>query len=512
MVLLWWAILSVRLPSSMLASSRPWARAITMEDSLQDELERQLREALNNVPDEERRASDQRIIDNFVDQKKTQLNPVQDDLNRRLDDIQDSLEEKVEAQLTELREETAAKIDAAVASLLSSKQKSDSSPVPGENCGQVALNSVIPKVARIVVAGSVTSLGQRLLTTLSKKQPGWKLVALVSEPDKAPPFPDEVECRAYSPFTPSSLARVVADADALVVLCDRPCGAGGVEPKVMGRLMNAIGKKLRRLLIVSAHGVERTSQLPYSLQNALGGALDRQRAAEQEAVLRAQETKGGLPAYSIARFGKISDVDDLAATDSTRVELAPGDALSADIPSNVASDLLMEALLRDDAVNATFSAAVGDSISWEDEFIKLVGPELLRIRLEKVQPNQVVEWLRDWAQLFLRPGSGLTTPVQIVEVNGGVLLRFIDQGVGYRDFDEDDSSDAKWKDAVALRSAKEGGRPGKSDGALRIVAESTPFARVRVCRAEMDNGATVKPMSEAAILQRLERDLKSLES
>ena len=43
-------------------------------------------------------------------------------------------------------------------------------------------------------------------------------------------------------------------------------------------------------------------------------------------------------------------------------------------------------------------------------------------------------------------------------------------------------------------------------GALRLLAEARPAARVRVARSEME-GKLVKEMSEAAILEQLERDL-----
>ena len=49
----------------------------------------------------------------------------------------------------------------------------------------------------------------------------------------------------------------------------------------MKALMKAVGKRTRRLLMVSCHGVERTRELPFSLQNLMG-SLDLQRGAEQE--------------------------------------------------------------------------------------------------------------------------------------------------------------------------------------------------------------------------------------
>ena len=54
-------------------------------------------------------------------------------------------------------------------------------------------------------------------------------------------------------------------------------------------------------------------------------------------------------------------------------------------------------------------------------------------------------------------------------------------------------------------------KAGKPDGALLLTAEEEPTPRVRVTRAEMDEGVVVKEMSEAAVLERLAKDLDALE-
>ena len=59
--------------------------------------------------------------------------------------------------------------------------------------------------------------------------------------------------------------------------------------------------------------------------------------------------------------------------------------------------------------------------------------------------------------------------------------------------------------------AHETGEPHSGEAA-EPTAEAEPEPRVRVCRAEMKEGVVVKEMSEATVLQRLERDLKALEA
>ena len=54
-------------------------------------------------------------------------------------------------------------------------------------------------------------------------------------------------------------------------------------------------------------------------------------------------------------------------------------------------------------------------------------------------------------------------------------------------------------------------KAGKPDGALLLVAETLPAPRVRVTRAEMDEGVVVKEMSEAAVLARLNKELAAVD-
>jgi hypothetical protein len=69
-----------------------------------------------------------------------------------------------------------------------------------------------------------------------------------------------------------------------------------------------------------------------------------------------------------------------------------------------------------------------------------------------------------------------------------------------------ESKDDKW----AAASVADGGRL-QTDGALKIVAETAPYVRVRVMRSEMEDGAQLKEMTEATLLEKLPRDLDKLE-
>ena len=69
--------------------------------------------------------------------------------------------------------------------------------------------------------------------------------------------------------------------------------------------------------------------------------------------------------------------------------------------------------------------------------MKLVGPELLRVPLQSLSAEDAVGWVRGFAREFLKPGKKLTTPIEVVDVPGGALLRFLKSGSGYDDDDED---------------------------------------------------------------------------
>jgi len=302
-------------------------------------------------------------------------------------------------------------------------------------------------------------------------------------------------------------------------------GAGGIEPEVVPKLVKALGPGLRRMIMISSHGVERVDRMPFSLQNAFSGALDKQRAAEQEFVLHARKH---VPCFSLLRVGKLKDDSGALpagafsgdAAPSTRADLAAGDNLGGELPMSTAASVLVQTLRRDAAVNASFSLGApgsadasgpplkSDGAHWDDQFLKLIGPEVYRRGLDAISSDEAQVWLREWARRFLRPGSQLTTPVAVEDTDDGVLLRFLTVATGYADFDVEETDDEKW---AATKPGAMEAKAGKPDGALLLTAESRPNPRVRVSRAEMAKGVVVKEMSEATVLSRLDKDLTSLE-
>lgn len=144
-------------------------------------------------------------------------------------------------------------------------------------------------------------------------------------------------------------------------------------------------------------------------------------------------------------------------------------------------------------------------------------PDIFRRALSSASVASASAWLRKWARGFLVEGQTLTTPVEIEDVEGGALLRFL--GATTRDRrpppaaandekeDKWEAADAKWEEAAAARQPS---RP-VAEGALLLVAEAAPAGpRVRVARAEME-GHVVKELSETTVLDRLRKDFDALE-
>lgn len=385
----------------------------------------------------------------------------------------------------------------------------------------------VPRGATIAVAGGGTAVGQSLLRALFASDNGWNLRALQRSKADAIGSLAGLGVKAVAASSAAELQASLEGVSALIIISSAAGGKGGIEIEEIKTLVGAIPTALRRVIFLSSHGVERTDQLPWSLQNAWGGPLDKLRAAEQEVVLRAMSR---LPSYSVLRVGKLLDEAGLDGTAPSRAELAPGDALQGELTVSTASSVLVQSLTRSEAVNASFSAAPpgaspqsqgavsaaqAERVHWDDQFLKLAGPEIYRRALNTgagVAAADLAAALRDWALRFAAPGSGLTTPVELDDLPGsgeGIVLRFVQKNpnAGYTSFDQEETDDEKW--AKAKSSQKQS--KATPDGALYVFAEDSPYPRVRVVRAEMGEGVIVKPMSEAAILEALDKAAATLE-
>ncbi|CAN0473009.1 unnamed protein product, partial [Ectocarpus sp. 8 AP-2014] len=163
------------------------------------------------------------------------------------------------------------------------------------------------------------------------------------------------------------------------------------------------------------------------------------------------------------------------------------------------------------------------SSGWVDEFLKLTGPELLRIPVpatfeglsEGSGTFHAWAFLREWAQLWTEEGTGLTTRVKVFvdEEARRAGLYFDPSQTKYLSAKEEREAEEQ----RAAREKKRGssGPPSKTrnllkkEGGLDIIVEDRPYPRVRVVRANMGPKTIVKEMSEQLILDKLKKDVKT---
>lgn len=271
---------------------------------------------------------------------------------------------------------------------------------------------------------------------------------------------------------------------------------------------------LRRVLILSPRGVDRTWEPGFALRNLIG-TLDRHRAAADALAVAARK----VGAATTTMFVETADT---AAGAGARI--ATGDALTGAVSAVAAASAVREALLRPEAIGARFSVGPGaaglrpTAGAWDDEFLKLVGPEIARF-----PTNASVEWVRGWARrLRAESGpagtrTGLLSPFVVVdlptpearaaakrgELPTGARLRFLASGAEYVGEEEEERL------------------KGDFDGALDLLVEAgSRGSRLRVVRAEMEpvfrrgkDGSRlevpplVKVESEARLLAKLQADL-----
>ena len=294
-------------------------------------------------------------------------------------------------------------------------------------------------------------------------------------------------------------------------------------------------------MLLSPRGTDRTFTFPYVLRNVLG-QLDAQRDAEQritaaaaaagavatvmrlelaaDEIASATPGGGGASPAAGARASRRGAGDASAVgTEQQGFCLADGDVFDGLVSPTVASRAVREALRRRECEGSKFSLVAGESGSWDDEFRKLVGPEIARFAVSREVP---IDWIRDWARgLLANKAEG--TPAKLpsdfavfdlplaqtmaaaktlaVGLPTGARIHFLASGVEF-----------VGKDEAETRFA------GDFDGALDLLIEE---GRVRVVRSEnepvwrrtLDGGRRqvtplVKPTSEEIVLKKLAKDLR----
>ena len=190
------------------------------------------------VSNDELAASDGRVLDAFVDDKKSEFTAFENEFSRDLDSVQESINARLEGELAEMQGSVMDKIDAAVEALRRENQRDEpEEAVSKPAAASDGLEARLPSNALIVVVGGATVLGRSLIETLGGSS--WRVRALLAE-RAAAAMPEGVEIAPFAAFSPAALKKSMGGADAIVLVTAAAAGAGGVEAEAIPRLMQVV--------------------------------------------------------------------------------------------------------------------------------------------------------------------------------------------------------------------------------------------------------------------------------
>ncbi|KAL3760688.1 hypothetical protein ACHAWU_000008, partial [Discostella pseudostelligera] len=419
-------------------------------------------------------------------------------------------------------------------------------------------------------------------------------------------FDSDITIDIYNPSSSSSVAMGGNNAQSVILFASALENDKSNLENILGRLLkrtvsssssSSFSTPPTHLLLISSHGTSRTNQSPYSLQNfALLGSGKLDKLSEMESALR-NVVKGRVIGkqfpldYTIVKFGDVLSEEEerkkckesADAVIGTSIVIRPGDALDGAIGPNAAARVVLEALAYQSyARNATLCAegyyddvSSGDEQNakirrmWNDKFLCLSGPELLRMEVVAIRKDndaivvssgaskvvdtdadldtkfeQLSQYIQLWATKSYgesegskKSSSGLTTPVIVrpssrssvgtpnsLELDGvlsrnGVRILFQTTNTGDRY-----KSASEEREDEKMRSGGGGGGSGgttkksttiigkaRKEGGIEILVEKSldNTIRVRARRCNMDDKTIVKEMSEAVILKSLEKAVES---
>ena len=349
----------------------------------------------------------------------------------------------------------------------------------------------------------------------------------------------------YTPTSSIPLGGLNAQCAVLVSSCVN--GRSSAE-NILGRILKRtvlggkIGSPPSHLVVLSSLGTERTDKFPYSMQNLMGGKLSKRREVEEMVI---DAVKGRIPGeqvpldYTIVKIGDVVQDEKAKGT----IEIMPGDSLDGEAGIDAAANVLLQAVAFQPAArNATLSVIGGidaktvvEDVTWDDWFLRLDGPELLRVEdgliVDGAAENEVDRkyeelsaYVREWSTMFEdgAKGTGLTTPVSVsmsrripVESEGtsmrsGIRLEFkkTNTGSAYQSKDEERAFEKENtsgipsnKKVVTIKTSKQA-----KEGGVEILVEKTTSGtlRVRARRCNMDDKTVVKELSEETIIKRVQ--------
>lgn len=398
---------------------------------------------------------------------------------------------------------------------------------------------------------------------------------------------------------------IIIAADAVVVEKRNWFGAVEVETqasvvnsKGLKRLLNAAvaeASKSTRDVPIKVVALGMACKPPKSVASMLFGTEEDNTALEDEVVLQCLQR--GL-SYNIIKVGRVIDDDQSIPPDvkSRSIESQSIVLTNEDKPNaqplyqnpvvftrsntvessevtklTIAAQALMRAVVhphRNATVSVLSAATIENDnhassfrepmeVEWADEFLKLDGPELLRIPLRFASIRQaMVKLTRVLCELATpskvgrssssSSSTGLVTPIKVEKCTGGLRVLFVPTISEYVSTREEKAELKRIEEVKQLLSTqgnpkRKGGYlspeeeasiaqqgsltkgatvlpPKKKaaavslEGGLEIIVESTPYARVRVRRCNMGPKTVVKEESEAFLLKTIRSRVLALDN
>jgi len=449
-----------------------------------------------------------------------------------------------------------------------------------QNVGAISPNKInvnIPKTslysdqaAPILLVYSLGGLGQATLTKLKSFGKAIQLKILDGE---SLTVMQESEIN----FAMKDAKTIIIAADAKKVETKKSWFGGGsddewqplLNEKGLKRLLNAAmneaNKNGKNIKVVS---VGKATKEPKSLSSMLGGD-----STDFDAEVVLQCKKRGL-GYGIIKVGNLieddvplpSNLRDRSSKElkaltaeeevfaqpiyespllftSSRVEFTEVTRMS------VAVDALLRSaghpLMNSTTSVITSSDTIPTDAQWDDEFLRLDGPELARVPLRFASANQVALRLGRIVQDLKLSGSGLVTPIEVERYSNGARILFVPKDSTYassKDEKNKKEQEAKnFPEKTILNKPRTQGyvspeQEAENDrreevkvekeivkskilnskvqleGGLEVIVEDLPYRRVRIKRCNMGPKTIVKEESEGVLLKALLRGIQTLEN
>lgn len=329
------------------------------------------------------------------------------------------------------------------------------------------------------------------------------------------------------------------------------------------------------VVLISTHGTERTNKLPYSMMNIMNnGKLDKLRNVERGLVALSRRSGSSSRAvaldYTIIKFGTIDtkyDNNNSISGDCGDVTIRYEDVLDGSIGPRAAANVILQStvyqpyarnttlcaqqegdrggssimMLVDDDTATSSGSDSSMMMLWNDKFLCLSGPELLRINVvvnkkDTITSNDyesLLSYITLWSESYdsssstiPKKGTGLTTPVIVrpscqqpsiydgVTNRSGVRILFRPTNTGdrYKSATEE-RLDEKTRTSGSSGAAKKGGATvlpmskERKEGGVEVLVERTlsDIVRVRARRCNIDDKTIVKEMSEDVIISSLKK-------